>query len=540
MTTRSILQIFDQYQKARLNFVKSIAELALRPANIPVLDEQNILDLLKPLLSDVCKQIQNCATIALGRIIQNDHTMAKKFSQTELINLLLATLPKENKHQKNSILFVLRAVCKYDPQLAEFVVETGALKTVITCMEDFEPSVQESAAWVIGYIARHNQNLAKKCVEAGAVPLLIMCLQGPHLTLKQISASALCDIAKHSIELAQNIVDAGAIPYLAKNLNNLDEKLKRQVLAALSSCAKHSAELAEVVIEAEVFPCVFLHMAHACPHVRKNAAGLTRDVVKHTLELTQLIVNTGGIGALMELLTEDPGEARIPCITALGYIAGHSDQLAMSVLGCKAIVLLGAILNDSKDENVLAVTAWTIGQIGKHSPEHAKAVAAANLFPRLVQLYVSEETSEDLKFKCKLALKLCLQKCLLVAALEPLLYDAPPNILKYVLGQYSKILPHDPKARRLFVTTGGLKRMQYIEAQPGTTLMEYISIINSCFPEEIVRYYSPGYPETLLDKVEQYSPQMMTVLQESPSKNEETQVMLPHASPSEELENLLI
>ncbi|EFA04842.1 Sperm-associated antigen 6-like Protein [Tribolium castaneum] len=82
--------------------------------------------------------------------------------------------------------------------------------------------------------------------------------------------------------------------------------------------------------------------------------------------------------------------------------------------------------------------------------------------------------------------------------------------------------------------------MQHIEAQPGTTLMEYISIINSCFPEEIVRYYSPGYPETLLDKVEQYSPQMMTVLQEVSSKNEEAQVMLPHASPSEELENLLI
>lgn len=51
--------------------------------------------------------------------------------------------------------------------------------------------------------------------------------------------------------------------------------------------------------------------------------------------------------------------------------------------------------------------------------------------------------------------------------------------------------------------------MQCIEAQPGTTLMEYISIINNCFPEEIVRYYSPGYPESLLEKVEQYSPQVI-------------------------------
>lgn len=113
MTTKSIIQLFDQYQKARLNFIKQISEIALRYNNIPILDENNILgkrtfttffslinciflELLTPLLSDVCKQIQNCATIALGRIIQNDHVMAKKFTQTNLISILLTSLPKEN------------------------------------------------------------------------------------------------------------------------------------------------------------------------------------------------------------------------------------------------------------------------------------------------------------------------------------------------------------------------------------------------------------------------------------------------------------
>lgn len=70
------------------------------------------------------------------------------------------------------------------------------------------------------------------------------------------------------------------------------------------------------------------------------------------------------------------------------------------------------------------------------------------------------------------------------------------------------MLPNDPKARRLFVTTGGLKKVQEIEAEPGSTLMEHITIINACFPEEIVRYYSPGYPDSLLEAVEQYSPQV--------------------------------
>lgn len=197
--------------------------------------------------------------------------------------------------------------------------------------------------------------------------------------------------------------------------------------------------MAEVVVEAEVFPTVLIHMAHACPIIRKNAATLVRDVVKHSLELTQLVVNTGGIGALLEALHHPSEETKVPCITAIGYIAGHSDQLAMSVLGCDGIIELTSILNLSTDDATLSVTAWTLGQIGKHSPEHAKSIAAANCFPRLLALYLDNCTSEDLKYKCKTTLKQCLQKCVLLSALEPLLYDAPPNILKYILGQFSKV-----------------------------------------------------------------------------------------------------
>lgn len=51
----------------------------------------------------------------------------------------------------------------------------------------------------------------------------------------------------------------------------------------------------------------------------------------------------------------------------------------------------------------------------------------------------------------------------------------------------SKVLPHDSKARRLFVTSGGLKKIQEIKVEPGSLLQEYINNINNCYPEEIVR-----------------------------------------------------
>ena len=90
-------------------------------------------------------------------------------------------------------------------------------------------------------------------------------------------------------------------------------------------------------------------------------------------------------------------------------------------------------------------------------------------------------------FQSKKALKNILQKCVHLPALEPLLHDAPPNILKHVVGQFSKVLPHDSKARRLFVTSAGLKKIQEIKAEPGSALAEYVNTINNCYPEEIVK-----------------------------------------------------
>ena len=50
------------------------------------------------------------------------------------------------------------------------------------------------------------------------------------------------------------------------------------------------------------------------------------------------------------------------------------------------------------------------------------------------------------------------------------------------------------------------EEVQEIKMEPGTALAEYINAINGCYPEEIVKYYSPGYSEQLLDRVEQYQP----------------------------------
>lgn len=48
---------------------------------------------------------------------------------------------------------------------------------------------------------------------------------------------------------------------------------------------------------------------------------------------------------------------------------------------------LAVVLQEETDDHILAVTVWAIGQIGKHTPEHAKAVAVANLLSKLLEVY---------------------------------------------------------------------------------------------------------------------------------------------------------
>jgi len=47
------------------------------------------LELLKPLIVDVCPQIKQCASIALGRLVHSDAVMAEQLLDAGLLNLLL-------------------------------------------------------------------------------------------------------------------------------------------------------------------------------------------------------------------------------------------------------------------------------------------------------------------------------------------------------------------------------------------------------------------------------------------------------------------
>ena len=85
------------------------------------------------------------------------------------------------------------------------------------------------------------------------------------------------------------------------------------------------------------------------------------------------------------------------------------------------------------------------------------------------------------------------------------------------MQQFAKVLPNNPAARKSFVQSRGLARIQELKAGENgagngygagsadqhAKLQEYIATINSCYPHEIVQFYSPNYADTLIQKLDE-------------------------------------
>lgn len=503
MSNRAILQTFEEYQKARVKFVQTVADLASKPQHIDALQQSGVMLLLRPLLLDSVPSIQQSAALALGRLANYSEELAESIVAGDILTQLVYSLADQNRFYKKSASFVLRSVARHSPQLAQAVVDSQAVEALVTCLDEFDPAVKESAASALGSIARHNVDLAQDVLDKGAIPPLVLCVQEPELSLKRVAATTLADIAKHSPELAQAVVDQDAVTHLATLITSTDVKLKREVCQCLANIAKHSVELAELVVEGNIFPKIFVLLKDNEEAVRRNAATCIREIAKHTPELAQLVVNAGGVGALVDYTNNTKGSTRLPGIMTLGYIAAFSDVLALAIIVSHGTAPIAAALEKEPEDHIKAAAAWSLGQLGRHSADHAKAVADENVLPKLLAVYLSPNSSDDLRTKSKRALKNIIEHCVYLPALEPLLHpDAPQDILKYVCGQYAKVLPTDIAAKREFVANRGLATVQRINADSNSALAEYIQTINSCYPPEIVQYYSPDYAQTFLEKIE--------------------------------------
>ena len=96
MTSRAILQVFENYQQARTTFVQTIVELAARPPNIEALQNAGVMALLRPLLLDTVPSIQQSSALALGRLANYSESLAEAVVMNEVLPQLVYSLSDQN------------------------------------------------------------------------------------------------------------------------------------------------------------------------------------------------------------------------------------------------------------------------------------------------------------------------------------------------------------------------------------------------------------------------------------------------------------
>ncbi|CDJ68389.1 armadillo/beta-catenin-like repeat protein, putative [Eimeria necatrix] len=94
--SRTLNQVFEEFQRARSHFVQTLADLTQRPQNIDGLRAAGALRLLRPLLLDSVPGIQQTAAVAVGRLAGHSEEAARECVNEEILPHLVASVAEQN------------------------------------------------------------------------------------------------------------------------------------------------------------------------------------------------------------------------------------------------------------------------------------------------------------------------------------------------------------------------------------------------------------------------------------------------------------
>jgi Armadillo/beta-catenin-like repeat/HEAT repeat len=448
---------------------------------------------------------------------------------------------------------VLKSIAKHNANLASAIVNAGALVPLVTCLDESDFCVKEAAAWALNNVAAHSVTLASAVLSANSLLLLISGSSDTEPLVRRACLSALSEIAKHNRALAHTSADAGAFTSAVSALSVEDAKVRKAALTVISALVRHGPELATSAIGiANTIPRLLATLADEDESVRRNSAIAIREIVKHTPALAHAFVTSGGAIALVDYLKSCIGStpgARLPAVMALGYVSSFSETLVGIVLSTNAAATLRDALLLEPEIHARAAAAWALGQLGRHTAEHVSVLAENGVIAALVSTLsstlapsnvagistgsnvitvsfkkdsLSSSTSgahslpspnatetpppisdiEDLRSKCLAALKVIVSKCTSTSALSILLRDNDTTLQKMALAQFAFFLPNDPLARKTFMATGLLQRIQELKLNADPKTSEAIFKINHAFPDEAVKFSDPAYAKQLLERLE--------------------------------------
>lgn len=500
MKNKAVLQCFEEYQKSRIAFVQTVANLATHKQNVEALISANVINLLKPLLLDVVPSIQQSAALAIGRLSSYDESLARTVAEADIIPQLMYNLPSKNRFFKKTACFILKSVAQHSIDLAQLVVDSGALEPLIGCLDEFDPNVKEAGAFALGQIAKHNESLARQVVEARAVDSLLLCLQEPELVLKRVASQTLANICKHTEQLAQPVAENG-LDVICSYINYTDPAIKRNVCNLLTNICKHSNELATLVLSKLNNPQKLLScLKDPDDVVRQNAAMCIGEIVNKSPECAQAIVSSGGPLVVVNYVEQCRGTGKFYGILCLANMAKINEATATMIINAGGLdVLINAL--EVEKEQVKTACCHALCIIGRQSTQNANEVASTGVLKTMLFYFMDGNSGDDLKEKAKIAIIEIIKKVSNLFNLEPLLHVANDEILITVFEQYVTYLKGNQAELSNFARNGGLKKLLAIKDRLQEPLLHLAETICAYYPQDIRDFYNPAYTRELLQKI---------------------------------------
>lgn len=287
--------------------------------------------------------------------------------------------------------------------------------------------------------------------------------------------------AAHGEALASRVVRdadcAGAVTRLARDAGLAlaagagAARARATAFAAAAEMARHADALALAVRDAGVLREA---LVGCCERVdafpveaaatREAATALLRALASKTPELATSLIEAGAAASLTDSLAMEKGGKRAALAAqTLGFLADYKPSTALSVCGVDGGRALVRCLESAETGDVAAAAAWALGCIARHGTPTASVLAKNGAIGALLRCYAGVQADRHLTLreKAKASLKSLIRKCGGLETIDALVSaETPGPILRHVLSEFAERLGKDVAAKRAFVTSGGLMRLQ--------------------------------------------------------------------------------
>jgi len=382
--SKAVIQPFEEYQKSRIMFVQTVAELANREQNIDSLKRLGVMKLLGPLLSDPVTSIKQSAALAIGRLARQDVELATSIVEEDkgkILSQLLESLETNNKFYKKAACYVISSIAKHNKELAQKVVEGGAIKFLVACLEEYDPSVKETAAWALRHIAEKSRELAMEIEKAKAIDFLVACLQEPEISIKRVAIKCLSYIAMHSDYLTNQVANDSNLNILLYYLVLKDTSLKRQILLCLGNLAKNSKEVAGRIINGINDNLLTECIKGKDITCQKNALVLVNEIAKKTQEHAQILCAKIKTEVFVNYIYENNGEQRLVGIPILSTLASYNKDHANNIISLHGHEALAITLYTENEQKLLTAACIALGNLAKYSADLTNEISKNLVIP---------------------------------------------------------------------------------------------------------------------------------------------------------------